>query len=66
MCPRLEEYFLQTREKRKNFAERIGCSVTMLFYIMKGKRNPSTKMQRKIVEGTDYFVQYSDFFYEAK
>lgn len=62
MSDRLKEYFAVSRIKKIEFCQQIGCSTTMLYYILTKKKRPSPKLAKRIVEVTRGYVNLMDLY----
>jgi DNA-binding XRE family transcriptional regulator len=62
MCERLQEFFKLTKMDKSIVIQQVGCSRSMLYYIINGSRTPSPKLARKLIKLTRGFVRYEDFY----
>ena len=57
----LDAYFAETGENTHRLATKIGCSTSTITRPLRGERNPSVKLARKIEQHTGGRVSAQEF-----
>lgn len=57
----LDAYFTETGENTHRLAAKIGCSTSTITRPLRGERNPSVKLARKIEQHTGGRVSAQEF-----
>lgn len=60
---KLKEYFFISRVNQRDFAKTLGVSESHLSQIVTGKRKPSVKLAKKIMDATNDHVSLSELFF---
>ena len=61
---KLIKWLIKSDISKKEFAERIGISESLVYHYLSGKRYPSSSTARKIMEATNGAVTPNDFIGE--